>query len=110
NFFNFETALTTKDNDSSEVLVAQLDKGGIVYLLKTAIATWYYTFRVMAVAVMLMILIYLGIRLAISTAAEGKAVYKEMLIGWVAGFILLFVMHYIMYGVLLLNEGFVNWI
>ena len=110
NFFNFETALTTEDNDASKVLVAQLDKGGIVYLLKTAIATWYYVFRIMAVAVMLIILIYLGIRLSITTAAEGKAVYKEMLIGWVAGFILLFVMHYIMYSVLLINEGFVNWI
>ena len=110
NFFNFETALTTEDNDSSEVLVAQLDKGGIVYLLKTAIAAWYYTFRIMAVAVMLIILVYLGIRLAITSAAEGKAVYKEMIVGWVAGFILLFVMHYIMYAVLLVNEGFVNWI
>lgn len=110
NFFNFETALTTADNDASEVLVAELDEGGIVYLLKTSIATWYYTFRVMAVAVMLIILIYLGIRLAITSAAEGKAVYKEMLMGWIAGFILLFVMHYIMYAVLLLNEGLVNWI
>ena len=110
NFFNFETALTTADNDASEVLVAQLDEGGVIYLLKTAIATWYYTFRVMAVAAMLIILIYLGIRLAITTAAEGKAVYKEMLVGWVAGFILLFAMHYIMYATLMLNEGVVNWI
>ena len=123
NFFNFETALTTKRNEGNifkpgalignsgegiEVVEAQIDKNGIIYILKTAIATWYYTFRVIAVAVMLLILIYLGIRMAFSTVAEGKAVYKEMLIGWIVGFILLFTMHYIMYATIMINEAMVN--
>lgn len=123
NFFNFETALTTKRNEGNvfkpgtlignsgegiEVVEAQIDKNGIIYILKTAIATWYYTFRVIAVAVMLLILIYLGIRMAFSTVAEGKAVYKEMLIGWITGFILLFMMHYIMYATITINEAIIN--
>lgn len=123
NFFNFETALTTKRNEGNifrpgtlignagkgiEVVEAQIDKNGIIYILKTAIAMWYYTFRVMAIAVMLVVLIYLGIRMAFSTVAEGKAVYKEMVVGWVTGFILLFVMHYIIYAAIIVNEGLVK--
>lgn len=125
NFFNFETALTTENNEGNvfrpgtligndgegiKVVTANIDKGGIIYILKVAIATWYYTFRVMAVAVMLIVLVYLGIKSAFSSVADGKALYKEMLIGWVTGFILLFLMHYIMYATLYLNEGLVNWI
>ena len=125
NFFNFETAQTTIRHEgnifkpgtlignagkTTEVVTAKVEEGGVIYIIKMAIATWYYTFRVMAVAVMLMILLYLGIRLAFSSVAEGKAVYKEMLLGWVAGLILLFVMHYIMYAVLLFNEGLISWV
>ncbi len=123
NFFNFETALTVKRNEGNifrpgtlignagkgvEVVEAQIDKNGIIYILKTAIAMWYYTFRVMAIAVMLIILIYLGIRMAFSTIADGKTVYKEMIIGWVTGLILLFVMHYIIYAAIIVNEGLVK--
>ena len=125
NFFNFETAVTVENNEGNvfkpgtligndgegiKVVTANIDKGGIIYILKVAIATWYYTFRVMAVAAMLMVLVYLGIKAAFSSVADGKALYKEMLVGWVGGFILLFVMHYIMYATLYLNEGLVNWV
>ena len=115
NFFNFETALTVEDVDAGfgedfEVVQAELDENGIVYILKVSIAMWYYTMRILAVAAMLIVLLYLGMRLAFTTAAEGKAIYKEMLEGWVVGFILIFAMHYIMYAVILINEGLVSWI
>lgn len=99
NFFNFESAGG-----------AVVDENGIVYIIKENIAIWYYVFRTMAILIMLIILLYLGIKMAITTVAEKKAVYKQMLVSWIAGFILVFTIHYIMYFIISVNENFISWI
>ncbi len=99
NFFNFESAGG-----------AVVDEDGIIYLLKENIAMWYYIFRTLAIVAMLAVLIYLGIRMAISTVAEKKAIYKQMLLSWVVGFILVFLIHYVMYIIIYMNESFLSWI
>lgn len=99
NFFNFESAGG-----------AVVDENGIVYIIKENIAIWYYVFRTMAILIMLIILLYLGIKMAITTVAEKKAVYKQMLVSWIAGFILVFTIHYIMYFIISVNETFISWI
>lgn len=48
--------------------------------------------------------------MAITTVAEKKAVYKQMLVSWIAGFILVFTIHYIMYFIISVNETFISWI
>lgn len=63
--------------------------------IKEQVAIWYNAVRTIAIALSLCVLIYVGIRMAISTVSEDKAKYKKMLIGWLQGFILIFVMHYI---------------
>ena len=73
NFFNFESAGG-----------AVVDEDGIIYIIKENVATWYYIFRTMAILIMLIILLYLGIKMAISTVAEKKAVYKQMIVSWIA--------------------------
>lgn len=52
-----------------------------------------------------LVLIYVGIRMAISTVASEQAKYKKMLISWVTSFILLFVMQYIFIFLLGLQES-----
>ena len=59
---------------------------------------------------MLLILIYLGIQIALTSATEKKAVYKQMLLSWLGGFIIIFVMSYIMYGIIAANETFISWV
>ena len=66
-----------------------------VFLRKT-IATWYVTIRNICIVCMLSILIYIGIRMMLSSVANDKAKYKQMIKDWVVGLCLLFVMHYIM--------------
>ena len=44
---------------------------------RTQVATWYYILRIIAAAILLLILIYIGIRMAISTMAQDKVVYKK---------------------------------
>lgn len=93
NIFNLEEAGGQK-----------LKEDGTLSIIKRNIAKWYYAFRTIAIIVLLVILIYIGIRMAISTVAEEKAVYKRYLKDWIVGFILVFTMHYIMMFVLNINE------
>ena len=64
--------------------------------IRTNVAIWYSGVRNLAIVISLLILVYVGIRMAISTLAEDKAKYKKMLINWVLGFCLIFVMNWIL--------------
>lgn len=72
--------------------------------LKTTIASWYKSFRNIAIVGLLSVLIYLGIRTLISTAATDKAKYKEMIQDWVVALCMIFVIHFIMSAVLMITD------
>lgn len=57
--------------------------GSFNYTFRSTIAMWYYMMRILASAILLVVLIYVGIRMAISSIAEDKAKYKKMLLDWV---------------------------
>lgn len=69
---------------------------GAIQTIRVNVATWYYVLRNLAIVILLGILIYVGIRMAISTVASDEAKYKKMLKDWVVSLALLFVLHYIM--------------
>lgn len=81
-----------------------------VLILKEAIATWYYLIRTISIAVMLLALIFIGIKMATTTIASEKAFFQRMLFDWVAGMILVFGIHYIMIFILQLNETMLDMI
>lgn len=64
-------------------------------VLKYQVRVWYYIVRNIAIVISLCILIYMGIRMALSTIAEEKAKYKKMLIDWVVAFVMIWIMQYI---------------
>ena len=68
----------------------------IVLKIRELVATWYSIIRFLAMAAMLVILIAVGIKMALSTIASDKAVYKRMLVDWIGGIIILFAIHYFM--------------
>lgn len=74
-----------------------------IIIIKENIAMWYYILRMLAMAIMLIVLIGIGIKMAITTIASDKAVYKRMLVDWVVGVIMLFTLHYFMLFVFNLN-------
>ncbi len=80
----------------------------IIYQIKESVAFWYYVIRNLAIAAMLVVLIAVGIKMATSTLAQDKAVYKRMLVDWVVGMIILFGVHYIMVFTFYLNEEMVK--
>ena len=66
------------------------------YQLRTVVANWYIILRNMSLVALLSILVYVGIRIMISSTAADKSKYKQMLIDWLVAICLLFVLHYIM--------------
>lgn len=80
----------------------------IVSSLRNGVAKWYYALRNIAIVISLIVLIYIGIRMAISTVASDKAQYKKMLKDWTMGFIMLFILHFIMVIVINLNNQLVG--
>lgn len=82
-----------------------ISSGSVVGIIHEGIRIWYYTFRNVGIAGMLITLLYLGIRMALSTVPEGKAKYKQMLIGWIYGFAIVFFVHYFILIVITFNES-----
>lgn len=72
------------------------DTTGVNYKIKENITNWYGTTRNLAIALSLLVLVYVGIRMAISTVASDKVKYKKMLIDWATSFVLIFIMQYIL--------------
>lgn len=64
--------------------------------LQSTISSWYLTLRNFALVVLLVVLLYIGIRIVTSSAAQDRAKYKEKLFNWIVAMCLLFFMHYIM--------------
>lgn len=63
--------------------------------IKESISSVYFLCRILALAIGLLVLIYIGIRMAISTIASEQAKYKKMLISWVESVIIIFLMPYL---------------
>ncbi len=76
--------------------------------IKDNVRTMYIVCRLLALLLELLVLIYIGIRMAISTIAEEQAKYKKMFIGWLESLILLFLLQYIMIAVISFGEAITN--
>ncbi|MCI8444518.1 MAG: hypothetical protein HFJ37_05115 [Clostridia bacterium] len=81
-------------NDKGEKVITSPQNMG--QQLKATISQWYVSLRNIALVCMMIVLLYIGIRMLLSTLASDKAKYKQMLQDWFMGLIILFFMHYIM--------------
>ncbi|MGN1299362.1 MAG: hypothetical protein ACI4UE_05215 [Candidatus Scatovivens sp.] len=88
------------------------DLGGgnaeVIEKIREQIAMWYYVMRTIAIIILLLILIVVGIKMSITTVASDKAIYKKALFDWFTSLALIFVLHYLIRGVIWLNESFVS--
>ena len=95
NFFNIGSATGTQE-------------GAIVNKIRLGVSGWFYAMRNISAAILLCILLYVGIRMAISTIASDRAMYKKMLVDWVCSLVLIFVLQYIMIFTIYCNNAIVN--
>lgn len=79
-----------------------------VNTIRKNVATWYYGIRNLAAVLLFIILIYTGLKMALTTIADEKAKYSEMLVDWLIGIALLFLLHYIMQLIIIINNQIVN--
>ena len=75
--------------------------------IREQVAIWYVAIRNLSAAILAIMVLYVGIRMAISSVAEEKAKYKRMLADWVVSLVLLFVLHYIMILIININDSIV---
>lgn len=88
NFFN------TDDNyEVGDLTITSHDSNTKV---KEGISEVYYACRILALSINMVVLIYIGIRMAISTVASDQAKYKKMLVSWIESIVIIFAMPYIM--------------
>lgn len=64
--------------------------------LQGIISSWYTALRNLVIVGLLSILVYVGIRMMISSVASEKAKYKQMFMDWLVALCLVFFLHYIM--------------
>ena len=76
--------------------------------IKKSAAGWFYTCRIIAMMINLCVLIYVGIRMALSTIASEETKYKKMLIDWLQSMLVLFLLHYIMIFIVGIGESVLN--
>lgn len=80
------------------------DERNVAVQLQPVIASWYVAIRTMSIVGLLSVLVYLGIRMLLSSLAADRAKYKKMLFDWVVAICLVFALHYIMSFALTMAE------
>ncbi len=89
------------DDDEDYLITSD---SNILNTLRSIIASWYVTLRTISIVALLSVLIYIGIRIMISSTSQDRAKYKQRLVDWLVAFCLLFVMHYLMSGIVNIIE------
>lgn len=85
-----------------------IDSSSIIYKLRKTISQWYYALFIVCAIGLLLTLIYIGIRMAISTIAERTAKYKRMLQNWILSVVILFTLHFFMVAVIYINQSILD--
>lgn len=71
---------------------------------------WYKVFNRIAIMVYMVVLVYIGIAVMLSSTGEKRARYKELTMTWVIGIAILFLFPYVMKYIIKLNDGLTNMI
>lgn len=64
--------------------------------LQVTVSKWYKALRLVSLVALLSVLVYVGIRIIISSTGQEKAKYKKMIGDWIVAICILFVLNYIM--------------
>ncbi len=101
------------DDEGNLVESPALDSQGEEYVsiaqeLQPTISKWYSALRNMVLIGLMVVLLYIGIRIVISSTSKEAAKYKENLQNWLVAVVIVVFMHYIMAFALTITEEFTN--
>lgn len=97
-YYEDEDGEVLEKNEAGEVILKgyKTSKQDSATFLQGTVSSWYNAIRNICIVLMLSVLVYIGIRILLSSVASDKAKYQTMLKDWFVGLCLLFLMHYIM--------------
>ena len=98
---DYQYTYKVKINANGEREVEATESGDIIEspakVMQARISKWYIALRTIALVGLLSVLLYIGIRIILSSAsANDKAKYKNMLKDWIVAICILFTLHYMM--------------
>lgn len=99
NFLNPNDYTAVQDDSQSATKASESS----ATFLRETIASWYVGFRNIAIVALLTVLVFLGIKMVLGSVEE-KAKYKESLRDWVVALCLVFFIHFIMSGILMITQ------
>ena len=103
-----EIPATTASYFNSVGMAKETTITGTMVSIFDKVTDFYYIIRNLSIAALLLILLYIGIRMTISTVASEEAKYKKMLGNWLVSLATVFVLHYIMIITFYCNNTLVN--
>ena len=77
-------------------------------VLKETVAGWYMILRGLGIGAMIVLLLVLVIKAALSRRSSDEALVKRMLLDWLVGLVLIILIHYFMIFVINVNESMVQ--
>lgn len=92
--YNYWCRLSTGDPLSGQE-VGRVYKS-VAEELAPTISKWYKTLRTIALVGLLSVLVYISIRMIISSSSKDSAKYKKMFVDWLVAICLIFILHYVM--------------
>ena len=105
--YDEEDGVTTSSSDKLEYTKKDEHSAPVfnsAKVLAPQIAKWYTAIRNMVLVGLMVVLLYIGIRIVLSSTAGEKAKYKEHIKDWLVAVILVVFMHYIMAFALTITE------
>lgn len=88
--------ITSEVTETQEITEEEKLESNTAKKLRDTIAKWYVTLRNIAIVGLLSVLVYVAIRIIMSSTAGETAKYKTMLKDWLIALCILVFMHYIM--------------
>lgn len=82
--------------DFVQITFFDSEQAGIAGTFRSTVGSCYNALRYLVAAFYVIILVYLGIRMILSSVGKQKAHYKDLLKYWLTGLLLLFAFHWVM--------------
>lgn len=104
NVFPWADAILFNAIPMLDINIFNPSKASIIYTLKSIMENLYWTIFTLALSFFGIAVMITAIKLAISTIASDKALYKQAITKWVMGFVMLWGIHFFMSFAIYLNE------
>ncbi len=92
-------------NDIDDSPAGGGNKAPIKNYMVVPIRKWYPVFNKIAIMVYMVVLVFIGVRVMLSSTGEKKAKYKDLTTSWIVGLAILFLFPFAMKYIIMINDA-----